>query len=419
MAEAFTSCHFGGWLPKDSAAVDRFLSRIILQVYKTEDMKEMANIEKEYDDIFPLHPSLQELKMLIETNPEIYESFTLMFTEVPQENQQIPNYDVFLRLLNFTLTMSPPFYSSELVGIPLAAMFLQLMLTPAGNVAFKNDKVNAAFKKVLNAWCKYLKSSDSQDVLNEESGWLSEEAMTLMPGFKETYVCDHDLPHWGFKSWDDFFARRIKKEARPVATGDNIIINACEASPLVVRRNVQLREPFWIKKQPYCLGFMLAGDPLTDRFVGGTVYQGFLSQFSYHHWHSPVDGTIVKAYNVDGSYFAVCLPEGFHSVLLAYSQCYVSSMAARCLIFIQADNPHIGMVVFVGIGLTEVSSCEIVAKVGDKVKKGDELGMFHYGGSSHCLVFERGVDVRFVKEPPEPDMTNKVMRVNSKLGEVF
>lgn len=419
MTDGFTACQFGGWLPKDPAAVDRFLNRLILQVYKTDDMKEIANIEQNAYDLFPLHSSLQELKVLIETDPKIFESFTLMFTQVPLEHQQIPNHDVLLRLLNFTLTMAPPFYSSELVGIPLAAMFLHLMLTPAGHNAFKNDKVNQTFKKILNVWCMYLKSPNSRDVLNTDNGWLCEEAMRLMPGFKETYVCDPELPHWGFTSWDDFFVRKLEENARPIVTGDNVIVNACEASPLVVRRDVQFRETFWIKEQPYCLGFMLAGDSLTDRFIGGTVYQGFLNQFSYHHWHSPIDGTIVKAYNVDGSYFAVCLPEGYHAVLLAYSQCYVSSMATRCLIFIQADNPLIGMIVFVGIGLTEVSSCDITAKVGEKVKKGDEIGMFHYGGSSHCLVFERGVNVRFVKEPSKPDMKNEIMHVNSKLGEIF
>ena len=52
--------------------------------------------------------------------------------------------------------------------------------------------------------------------------------------------------------------------------------------------------------------------------------------------------------------------------------------------------------------MTEISSCDITTTVGAKVKKGDEIGKFHYGGSSYCLVFERGVDVRFVVEPVTP-----------------
>ena len=413
-----TACHFGGWFPKDPAAVDRYLKRLIEKVYKSSKMREVAEKESRLE-ILILHSSIREFKELIESDPEIFKFFNLMFTQVPGPYRQIPDYRVMLRLLNLTISMAPPYYSSELVGVPMAAIMLRPMLTPAGNNAFMNDKVHQAFKKVLNAWCVYLKSPDSKNVLDTESGWLSEDAMNYMPNFEYLYVCDPKLPHYGFKSWDEFFVREFREGVRPIAEGDNIVANACESAPLVVRRDVQLRERFWIKDQPYSLGFMLAGDPLTDNYVGGTVYQAFLSQFNYHRWHSPVDGTIVKAYNVDGSYFAECLREGYHSLSIAYSQCYITSMATRCLIFIKADNPHIGTIVFVGIGMTEVSSCDITAFEGQKVKKGEEIGMFHYGGSSHCLVFEQGVNIKFVDEPSEPDMDNLPLEVCAKLGEVI
>jgi len=45
------------------------------------------------------------------------------------------------------------------------------------------------------------------------------------------------------------------------------------------------------------------------------------------------------------------------------------------------------------IGMDEVSSNEITVKEGDTIKKGDQLGMFHFGGSSHCLLFRKGVEV--------------------------
>ncbi len=35
---------------------------------------------------------------------------------------------------------------------------------------------------------------------------------------------------------------------------------------------------------------MLDNDPLVDKFVGGTIYQAFLSALSYHRWHAPVSG---------------------------------------------------------------------------------------------------------------------------------
>jgi phosphatidylserine decarboxylase len=40
--------------------------------------------------------------------------------------------------------------------------------------------------------------------------------------------------------------------------------------------------------------------------------------------------------------------------------------------------------------MNEVSTCQITLREGDRVKKGDEIGMFHYGGSTHCICSEMG-----------------------------
>lgn len=47
----------------------------------------------------------------------------------------------------------------------------------------------------------------------------------------------------------------------------------------------------------------------------------------------------------------------------------------------------------------EVSTCEITVKQGQKVKKGEETGMFHFGGSSHCLLFRKGVKLEGFPQP--------------------
>lgn len=55
--------------------------------------------------------------------------------------------------------------------------------------------------------------------------------------------------------------------------------------------------------------------------------------------------------------------------------------------------------------MVEVSTCDITVKKGDHVRKGDELGMFHFGGSTHCLLFRKGVKVDGF---PEPGLKNNV-----------
>ena len=76
-----------------------------------------------------------------------------------------------------------------------------------------------------------------------------------------------------------------------------------------ISTDVQRQDRFWIKSQPYSLHDMLANDGSVDQFVGGPVYQAFLSATNYHRWHSPVAGRIVRAFVQEGTY---CVRAGWH-----------------------------------------------------------------------------------------------------------
>lgn len=54
---------------------------------------------------------------------------------------------------------------------------------------------------------------------------------------------------------------------------------------------------------------------------------------------------------------------------------------------IKADNPKIGRIAIIFVGMAEVSSCVACVKEGMKVKKGEQIGWFMFGGSSHCIIF--------------------------------
>jgi phosphatidylserine decarboxylase len=83
------------------------------------------------------------------------------------------------------------------------------------------------------------------------------------------------------------------------------------------------------------------------------------------------------------------------------------SFSARALIFIEADNPEIGLMCVTTIGMAEVSSNIIENKdgnpinPGDHINKGDQLGYFQFGGSTHCLVFRKDVIEKFADEEGE------------------
>jgi phosphatidylserine decarboxylase len=239
--------------------------------------------------------------------------------------------------------------------------------------------------------------------------------------FEEMYICEPSKKHFGFKSWDgrfshlhhsvkpfhllttaiDFFTRKVHDSSRPVVAPDDdtVIANACESKVFNVVRNAKLRDKFWIKGQPYSVIDMLGNDPLSKQFKDATVYQAFLSALSYHRWHAPVSGTVKRCFVREGTYFSEPLfessAEGGDIDVggISVAQGYLSALATRAIIFIEADNPAIGLVAFIGIGMDEVSTCEITVKEGQHVKKGDETGMFHFGGSSFSLLFRKEVKV--------------------------
>jgi phosphatidylserine decarboxylase len=72
--------------------------------------------------------------------------------------------------------------------------------------------------------------------------------------------------------------------------------------------------------------------------------------------------------------------------------------------------------------MSEVSSCLIDPQVkpGYHVGKGEELGYFQFGGSTHCLVFQPGVIEDFALQAvPQPRVAHPpLVRVRSRLATV-
>ena len=434
----------GFWLPQDPQVTQKWLDNEI----KTVDSHPPKQLK----------PELKEFQDLIENDVTLKILVSLMFEEIPQKppydndptlQPQVRDYKHMLQLLNHTLDSAPKWGQvnghTELVGFPISTILAWPMNTYSGNAFFLRKDVNKQWARILGRWAKHMDSTDSVNVLkNTPEGWLSGKAISALTAagnnglsdytFEQLYVCNPGDPHYGFTSWDKFFTREFREGVRPLdseflrglftkATNDTsspvglpravpenaaLIYNACESCPVFLCRGNDVHEcaPFWLKGQPYSLRDMLAHDELTLHFVGGTIYQAYLSVLSYHRWHSPVRGTIVKAFNVPGTFYSANYFEGFANteglpdpLAPNNSQAYATAVAARAVFFIQADDPRIGLMAFIAVGLCEVSSNEITVSEGQYLDAGDELGMFHFGGSTHCLLFRKGVDVDFVLEP--------------------
>lgn len=407
----------GGWLPVDARHLSKWLE---------------SNIAEAEQRNAPLHPVVREFRDMIENDPVMNMYFTLMFEQQPRSapkpgsgDVKLENYGQMLVVMNHILTTSPTFDTTAMVGCPINAILDYPMITPAGLAAFADARVNEMLRRLLSAWAEFLDSGASRYVLDDSpSGWLSPVARESIQ--LHEFQIDPNAEFCGFKSWNDFFIRRFKPGRRPVARpGDQkAIVSACESQPYRIQTQVKEHDTFWMKLQPYSLRHMLNGN-FVEQFVGGTVYQAFLSADKYHRWHSPVTGTIRKFQKVPGTYYAEAASERFDSAGPTNSQGYIAHVATRALIFIEADYSGIGLMCLVAVGMAEVSSCVLVDREGkpleegQKVEKGDQLGYFQFGGSTHCLVFRPGAIAEFAAEAiPQGEFgqASPVVKVNSLLA---
>ena len=400
-----------GWFPQDQQHLQAWLAGHVERAEARQGQ--------------PLrHRSVAAFAELIETDPVVGMYVRRMIDQVPTTRayteRHLTSPAQLCRLVDEVLTVAPE-YGSQTVTLPLGGILDWAMGTPAGRAAFREPRVNAALKAVLQEWCSFLDGPDSLYVLNDgPTGWTSEEARRTV-GI-EQYVHDPSDPHWGFASWNDFFTRRFHEGQRPVAAPDDdkVVVSACESTPYNLRTDVQRRDRFWLKDEPYSLQDMLCNDPSVPEFVGGTVYQAFLSATNYHRRHSPVAGTVVRAYLVDGTYYSEGDADGSDVQEETSAQTYLAHVAARAVIIIDADDPVLGLVGFVAVGMFEVSSCLFAPDVvpGHHLTKGEELGHFRFGGSTHCLVFRPGAlgDISLQALPQRHDPNAPLVRVRSQIA---
>ena len=355
------------------------------------------------------------------------------------------------KLLNLAISYAPAYNGELLVGRPFNAVIATCMQTPAGRAIFNDNEINVHIKKMFDVWVVCLTSKASQPVLNKIDGWLSLDSLDRLKipvynaedpdnpidkeylKFEDAYACIPADDHYGFKSWDDFFVRPLKNDKvrpLPVPPGSgntSLITCACESHLYRIAPNVNLDDKFWIKDHAYSLRQMLNDDiEFAKKFERGTVFQTYLSPRDYHRWHSPVKGTVKKIVQVPGTYYSVYSTITDDPAPNELSVGLLPHVATRVLIYIEPKDPKIGdLVCFIGVGMFEVSTCQVVVEEGNPVDNGQELGMFHFGGSSHCLIFQEKALIDFVERlkplvGKEPDRKNwKRVMVNSSIANVL
>ncbi|KIM89294.1 hypothetical protein PILCRDRAFT_61504 [Piloderma croceum F 1598] len=400
--------------------------------------------------IIPAHggsliPSVEELKILIENDTDLYMGFTQMFKEAGRASL-VRDYEQMIELINDVVS-NPPIFRDPRGGAPGLSfnnILSAVIVTPSGFNAFINDALNEALQKILSDWCTYLSTKDSADKSLTHDKWLSDESIYNLSqylqdfdpknpsteAFKNAFVKNEDLgdPHWGFKCWNDFFARPFASKDKldfyrpmPKPDNDNLIISPADSRIYGIATNVSEMDTFWLKGHRYSLKHLLNGDKGGNRhkpYIGGTVYQAYLLPSDYHQWAMPFSGTIEEIVTIPGTYFALSnalvnptQPDEFASLVEGLP--YLSTVSARQIAIIKADNEKIGTVCFIPVGLQEISSIKFFHPKGKKLEKGEALGTFQFGGSTVCMVFEPKVNIKWAVSQMEHVL------IRSKIATVY
>lgn len=229
-----------------------------------------------------------------------------------------------------------------------------------------------------------------------------------------------------YHSFNDFFIRKFKEGARPLAAPDDerVIISPAE-SRIVAYGSIEQTQKFWIKGHHFSIVSLLGTRPDADRdpsasaqertacqlarlWSSGSAAVHRLSPQDYHHYHSPVSGGVTYVHHIPGDYYGV-------DPLCINSSISVLDSNARTAVVI--DTRDFGRVLFVAIGASEVGSVDIKLQPGDYLKRGDEVGKFMYGGSSILVAFEQG-RVVWDEDIQEASLLGLMMdvRVKEKIG---
>lgn len=197
-----------------------------------------------------------------------------------------------------------------------------------------------------------------------------------------------------FASFNDFFIRELKNDARPVASDDTAAVSPVDGT-ISVAASIRGDSLIQAKGIDYSLADLLATDlDDADAFVDGQFATIYLAPYNYHRVHAPFDAELIAARYIPGDLFSV-------------NQATVKNVAGlfrrneRLVLQFQTAQGPAAVVLVGALNVGSIStpwSGEIrprkhgvveALKLGDTstdIRKGDLLGWFNMGSTVIVLL---------------------------------
>ena len=233
-----------------------------------------------------------------------------------------------------------------------------------------------------------------------------ESALRILP-FIAKYDIDADefaKSPFDYKNFNEFFFRALKPHARPIAPGDTVAVFPADGRHLVFP-NVDMADGFYVKGSKFSFAELLGDDALAAKFAGGSMLISRLCPVDYHRFHFPVGGTAGDTRLINGWLYSVS------PIALRHRLRYlVENKRVVTLI----ETPRAGTVIMVEVGATNVGSIQQSYVPGRPVQKGEEKGLFAFGGSCVITIFAAG-KIRF--DPDLVEQSRNYVETYARMGD--
>ena len=261
-------------------------------------------------------------------------------------------------------------------------------------VATFSDRLFAGFQYLLP---KHLLSRLIYAVTRSRSPTIKNAILrTFLSGYRVDMEEAQQPDPFAYGSFNDFFTRALKPEARPIAADPQLIVSPVDG---IVSQCGHLQDDSIIqaKGHRYSLAALLGGDrEAVEAYRGGSFACLYLAPYNYHRIHLPMAGTLRSNMYVPGDLFSVN----------AATARAVPRVFARNERLICDFDTHIGRMAVLLVGALFVGSIETVhcgevnppprsrkrpipipQGIGRRFIKGEELGRFNMG-STVVLLFQ-------------------------------
>ena len=245
--------------------------------------------------------------------------------------------------------------------VPGEAWLYWLYYNPVGELSLNTMVKN----KFLSTW--YGQQMDKPSSKEKIEGFVAEFDMDLSEATKQD-----------FESFNDFFYRKLKKEARPINLDSSVLVSPADGKVLAYS-NISTQD-FIVKGSKFNVYDYFQNDEIAQKYENGSLMIFRLCPTDYHRYHFPIGGEVVFESKIDGDYYSV-------SPIALKKKIELITQNKREYTMIRTED--FGDVIMSEVGATMVGSM-VTTYSDSQVIKGQEKGYFKFGGSTVILFFEKG-----------------------------